>query len=188
VHKHHTHCSVESVVERGGTVPPPSSIRELGRQDVESWRTHVSEVRDLWGLGYAKNQRTWVEVIERSVGMGRVWVCILLYSSEIQYKNMVVEKQTLDLWGLGCVKNQRTWVQGRKRNVEMGRVWVRRKNCFMYDVWCGMFTKDGDPSLMINRLHDPAQDQGVFVYYWSIKRDLQTKTYTWESVWWKTKT
>ncbi len=41
VHKHHTHCSVESVTERGATDPSPSSIRGLGRRVVEAWTAHV---------------------------------------------------------------------------------------------------------------------------------------------------
>ncbi len=35
----------------------------------------------------------------KSVGMGRVWVCILLYCSQIQYNHMVTPKQTRGLWG-----------------------------------------------------------------------------------------
>ena len=39
----------------------------------------------------------------RSVRMGRVWVCILLYFSQIHYSHMVAQKQAQ---GLGCAKKQ----------------------------------------------------------------------------------
>ena len=35
MYKNHTHCSVESVTERGATTPSPSSMRGLGRRAVE---------------------------------------------------------------------------------------------------------------------------------------------------------
>jgi hypothetical protein len=35
VYKNHTHCSVESVAERGATTPSPSSMRGLGRRTIE---------------------------------------------------------------------------------------------------------------------------------------------------------
>ena len=37
--------------------------------------------------------------------MGRVWVCILLWSGQIHYRHMVAQKHTQDL-GLGSAKNQ----------------------------------------------------------------------------------
>jgi hypothetical protein len=37
--------------------------------------------------------------------MRRVWVYILLYCSQIQYRLMVAQKQTRGLWGLVCAKN-----------------------------------------------------------------------------------
>ena len=54
--------------------------------------------------------------------MGRVWVCMILYFSQIHYSQMVVQKQVQDLGGLGCSKNQRTCVEVRGRIVSMGRV------------------------------------------------------------------
>jgi hypothetical protein len=46
-------------------------------------------------------------MIVRRVNMGRVWVCMLLCYSQIQYIHMVAQKQTLVLWGLNCANNQR---------------------------------------------------------------------------------
>jgi hypothetical protein len=56
-----------------------------------------------------------------------------------------------------CEKKQRTWVEWE------GGVWVWggceygecKWKCFMYDVWCGLFTKVYPSSLTVNRLHDP---------------------------------
>ena len=45
-----------------------------------------------------------MQVRGRSVGMGRVWVCMLICCSQIQYRKMVAQKQALGLWGLGCAK------------------------------------------------------------------------------------
>jgi hypothetical protein len=42
VHKHHIHCSVESVAERGAAAPSPSSMSGRGNQVVETWTEHVS--------------------------------------------------------------------------------------------------------------------------------------------------
>jgi hypothetical protein len=44
--KHHTHCSVESVVERGTSVPSLSSVCGTGRWVVETRTSHVS-VQDI---------------------------------------------------------------------------------------------------------------------------------------------
>ncbi len=60
--KHHTHCSMESVTERGTTVPSLSSMCETGRRVVEPWTTHV-----YWpgrrGRGYFSrcSQTGWIE-------------------------------------------------------------------------------------------------------------------------------
>jgi hypothetical protein len=43
----------------------------------------------------------------KSVVMVRVWVCMLLYCSQIHYRYMVAENQSLVLWGLGCAKKQK---------------------------------------------------------------------------------
>ena len=71
-----------------------------------------------------KNQRTWVDVRVKSLGMGRVSVCMLLWYSQILYNHMVTEKEVRVLGGLVWAKKQRTWVQVRERSVVMGRVWV----------------------------------------------------------------
>ncbi len=39
--RHHTHCSVESVTERGKVVPSLYSVRGRGRQVVETWTGRV---------------------------------------------------------------------------------------------------------------------------------------------------
>jgi hypothetical protein len=47
--KHHNHCSVESVAERGAAAPLLSSMRGTGRRVVETLTTHVprvSRIRD----------------------------------------------------------------------------------------------------------------------------------------------
>ena len=49
-----------------------------------------------------------MQVRERIVNMGRVWVCMVLYCSQIQYRHVVAEKKARDLWGMGYAKNQRT--------------------------------------------------------------------------------
>ena len=62
--------------------------------------------------------------------MERVWMCIPLCYSQIQYRHMVEEKEARDLWGLDCAKNRRTLVHMRERSVSMGRVWVYVPLCF----------------------------------------------------------
>ena len=49
------------------------------------------QTQDLGGLGFAKNQRTWVQVRGRSVRMGRVGMCMLLCHSQIRYSHMVTQ-------------------------------------------------------------------------------------------------
>ena len=41
--KHHTHCSVESVAERGAAAPSLSLVCRRGHQVVETWTSHVSD-------------------------------------------------------------------------------------------------------------------------------------------------
>ena len=52
--------------------------------------------------------------------------------------------------GPDCKWERGAWVWG---GCEYGEC---KWKCFMYDVWCGMFTKGGPPSLTVNRLRDPA--------------------------------
>ena len=94
----------------------------------------------LGGLSSAKHQRTWVQVRVRSMGMGRVWVCMLLCYRQIHHSHMVAQHQVRDLWGLNCAKHKRTWSQVRVKSVVMERVWVcmilycSPKHCILYMV------------------------------------------------------
>ena len=69
-----------------------------------------NQVRDLWGLSSSKNQRTWVQVRERSVGMGRMWVfmldpsqsCTILLGSLLSLLDSIYpQNYTLYLWEWG---------------------------------------------------------------------------------------
>jgi hypothetical protein len=44
--RHHTHCSVESVAERGAAAPSLSSVRGRGRQVVETGASHAVVLAD----------------------------------------------------------------------------------------------------------------------------------------------
>jgi len=66
--KHHTHCSVESVTERGTSDPSLSSMCGTGRRVVDAWTSHVSvqgiEVEGTFRYGLKHFPHRWPRLLD----------------------------------------------------------------------------------------------------------------------------
>ena len=73
-----------------------------------------------------------------SVGMGRVWVCMLLCFSQIHYSQMVVQKQAQDLGGWDAQKTkgpEYTCERGAWAWEGCGFVWYSAAVRYTTDIW-----------------------------------------------------